>query len=351
MRISCIIKNNFNIFFSKINKFLATALVLPILIGFFYGLLYTKILTPEVKLKTLNLYTCYMNNSNKENIKTMLSYPNYSFIKETEVSKDDIEKLVSKDTTSLGLILDSKNLTIINKGDLTLEKSIIKDGLSRISYLNPNAKSMGINSKTVDVDKLLSPQPKMFLSVFCGMSFFIAISLGSLFLKRREHSMVKRLSACNLSKSDLFLGEYLSCFIITFVLTTSFSLIAYKGISHMDLNIIKLLFSSFIHSVLVSSLYCFIIGILRIDRSLHLIFVPILMIFMFLGGTFFPYDTFISAKNPILLFNPIINTSKVFEMSLLNNNFSSIYNNLIFISILSLALIVIGYLKFSFEEV
>lgn len=353
MKISYILKNNFHLFMNNIKYFLSVALILPLMLGFFYGLLYSKMLTPDVKLKSLNLYTSYSNNSEKEKstIKSLLSYPNYSFVKESEVSKDEIETLLSKDTTALGLILEENNLTIVSNGNLTLEKSIVKDGLNRLSYLNANVKVLDIASQDVDVDKTLAPKPKMFLSIFCGMSLFISISLGSLFLKRRETSIVKRLYGCNLSKKDLFLGEYLSCFIITFVLTILFSFIAYKLICGMDINIVKLLFSSFIHAILVSCLYCFILGVFRTDKTLQIIFMPLLIALMFLGGTFFPADFFMSPKNPILLFNPITNISKIFEMFLLNNNFNSIFSNLIFIGILSLILILIGYFKFSFEEV
>ena len=199
----------------------------------------------------------------------------------------------------------------------------------------------------------LEPAPKMtsrenmLTSSFTGVSLFLAFTLTGIFLKSREKRVVGRLMSISLNKWQLYVGNTLSAFIISFGLTLIYFIISYRLILNLKLNFLALTLIIALHSIFLAAVHGFLISVFKTERSMRNITTPFIMMFMFLGGTIFPVDSFKGANN-IAALTPNYLLKNIYENLVLTR--PAVSPEVITLTVISLALLVGGAILFSLRE-
>lgn len=199
----------------------------------------------------------------------------------------------------------------------------------------------------------LEPEPKMtsrenmLTSSFTGVSLFLAFTLTGIFLKSLEKRVVSRLMSISLNKWQLYVGNTLSAFIISFGLTLVYFIISYRLILNLKLNFLALILVIALHSAFLAAVHGFLISIFQTERSMRNITTPFIMMFMFLGGTIFPVDSFKGANN-LAAFTPNYLLKNIYENLVLAR--PTVSHEVVILTVISLALLIGGGVLFSLRE-
>lgn len=393
MKFTAILIKDCKEFLSNIFSNTFMFLIFPLILGLLYGILFENMINPKITFHDTEVYMVNEDNGTYgKALNSLFENDHMSFVNLENSTSQELDDRLNKNKKSLGIVIPKNfsssieekkeiSIKIINKGPKSLEKDLILNLLNDfIENTNLHIKSLAImkenikdeikleeeiqtfmkvnaelsrtsftSIKDVKSPEKLSSKASMLTSSFTAISLFIALTLASNFLKGRESSVVNRLCSINLSKNTLFFGKFASCFLLSFILITIYTLISYKIILRIPISLSKLFMVIALHSLFLGSLEGLIIGLFRKDRTLKNIIFPIVFLFMFFGGSFFPLESF---KNASVLskFTPNYNLQKIYEGILLNKSFGELFPIALSLIVISAIFIIIGNLKFSLRE-
>lgn len=371
MRTLIQIKKDFRYFKSSLVYFIFCFMIAPIVLGFLYGALYEKMLTPDIEINPIEIFMA----ETEEDIympavKQLLNAKELDFINIENVLPNEIEKMAKKNRKSLGIKEEEKTIQILNYGPSSTEKNIVNNLvlplITTLSHVNVEMMTGEERTKFIQnylllavkdftkmeevvVHKKLTPYQLMLVGVYLGMSFFIAVTFAANFLKERENAVIRRLFSFDITERSIYINTVLAVFIISLLLITSYSFIAYGILLKMKLPLIKMLITNFIHAGFMASLYGVFIGLFRSEHVFKNSITPIIMVIMILGGSFFPIDMFQNLAKFVHLM-PNYNLLKLYEGVLLGTSLEQLAYPASFLIGAMVILIMAGMFKFSMRE-
>lgn len=371
MRTLIQVTKDFRYFKSSLVFFISCFIIVPIILGFLYGALYEKMLTPDLKINSIEIFISeapediYM-----PAVKQLLSAKELEFVKIVNILPHEMEHMVKKNKKSLGIKEEEKIIQLIDYGPSSTEKNIVHNlvqpiliTLSKINvevmtreertkliqdYLLLTVKDFTIVEE-VGVHKKLTSYQLMMVSVYVAMSFFIAVAFATNFLKERENAVIRRLFSFDITEGSIYLNTVLAVFIISLLLVTSYSYIAYGIVLKMKLPFIKILITNLIHAGFMAALYGAFIGLFRSERFFKNFITPFIMLVMILGGSFFPIDMFRNLAKFVHLM-PNYNLFQLYKGVLLGTPVEQLAYPVSFLLGTMVILIMVGMIKFSVKE-
>lgn len=371
MRLKTQINKDFRYFKSSIVYFIFSFMIAPIVLGIIYGALYQKMLSPDIELNPINIYI----EETKDEIympvvKQLLNKNELNFINMESVSDHELENMTKNNRKSLGIKEEDKIIKVIDYGPNSTEKNIVMNIINPVINTISHKDIEGMNEEQltkvveeylllstkdftkieeVGLNKKLTSYQLMMVGVYTAMSFFIAVTFASNFLKEREDSVMRRLFSFDITEKSIYFNTIISVFTISLLLIISYSFIAYGLVLKMKINIIKMLMMNIIQAGFIASLYGFFIGFFRNERNFKNSVTPIIMVIMILGGSFFPIDMF---KNLAKFTNimPNYNLLKVYQGVLLGESMKALTYPILFLLGTTVLLITLGMFKFSVGE-
>lgn len=371
MRTLIQINKDFKYFKSSLVYFIFCFMITPIVLGFLYGALYEKMLTPEIEINPIKIY---ISETEKDIyipiLKQLLNAEELDFIHVENILPNEIDLMTKKNRKSLGIKEEGKIVQILNYGPSSTEKNIVSNLImpltTTLSHLNVKAMTGEQRTKfiqdylllsvkdftkieNVGVHKKLTSYQLMIVSVYMALSFFIATTFAVNFLKEREHAVIQRLFSLDITKRFIYINTVLSVFIMSLLLVTSYSFFAYGILLKMKISFVQMLIINFIHAGFIAALYGVFIGLFRSERVFKNSITPIIMAIMILGGSFFPIDMFQNLAK-FVHFMPNYNLLKLYEGVLLGTSLRQLVYPISFMIGVMVILIMVGMFKFSVRE-
>lgn len=371
MRILTQINKELKYFKSSLHFFLLCFLIAPIVLGFLYGALYEKLLTPDIEINPIKIYLA----DTAEDIylpalKELLKAKELDFIYVENVLPSELEKMTEKNRKSLGIKEEDQTIQIVNHGASSTEKEIVKNLIkplvTTLSHLD--VKTLNKEERTeiieeylflsdkdfttveeVAVQKRLTSYQLMIINVFIGLSFFITVTFASSFLKERESSVICRLFSIDVPKRSIYSNTVLAVFIISLLLVTTHSFLAYGIILKTQFSFIQMFILNIFHAGFLAALYGVFIGLFRTEHFFKNLITPILSMILFFGGSFFPIDTIQNLAKFVHLL-PNYNLLKLYEGLLLGTSLEKLIYPILFILAAIAILFLVGIFKFSLQE-
>lgn len=364
-------KKDFRYFRASIVYFIFSFMIAPIVLGLLYGALYQKMVSPDIELDPINIYIeesiddIYM-----PVVKQLLNNNYLDFINTQNVLDNELENKLKENDKSLGIKEENKVIKIINYGPNSTEKNIVTSLISpvinAISHKNiekMNDKELNkvveeyLQLKTkdftelneIDTNRKFNSYQLMVVGVFTAMSFFIAVTFASNFLKEREDSVLRRLFSFDITEKSIYFNTTVSVFIISLLLIISYSFIAYRLVLKMEFSIIKMIIMNIIQAGFIASLYGLFIGLFRKEKIFKNLITPIIMVIMVLGGSYFPVDMFKNLAK-FTKYMPNYNLLKIYENVLLGQSIKELTYPISFLLGATVLLIITGMAKFLVKE-
>lgn len=276
---------------ASIVYFLVGFLITPILLGLLYGLMFFKMSTVDIELEDLQVYVAV--NNQEEKYAALGTVFEQDFIKIHETHEEEVKERY-KDKNSLGIVMHEQGMDIYNHNGTNTEKMILTKML-RYSNLYGWKSQSGeelVPVEILDQKPVLSSYESFVVSVYMGMSFFIAITFASYFIKERQQSMMGRIFSMNMHKLQFYLVSVGSIFIISLALVSLHSYVAYKLVMGLDFNPLRMLVINTIHAGFIAAFYGISISLFYDEKVYKTYITPIVMVIFILGGSFFPIDMF-----------------------------------------------------------
>jgi ABC-2 type transport system permease protein len=244
---------------------------------------------------------------------------------------------------------------------MTIEKEMIINAVNKFAensninieaskYLDEiNSKGPAVSVITLQQNKKIPEKLVMVTSCFTLISIFIALVLSSSFFSEKRSNILKRMLSMDMNKKEIFLGNFLSSFVITLLIISSYYIIAYYLIFRVKISLISLIIVILINSFFISAVAAFIIGIFKSEKTVKLIFMPFVMVLTFFGGSFFPVDSYKGAA-ALAVFTPNYNLMKLYEGVLQGSYIGELTGDIFKILIPALILTIIGAVVFCLRE-
>ena len=351
-----IIHKDLKIFCSKLPQNLLALLIFPLIMGLLYGALYDSITSNTIKFNNTNVYYQGTNSDLDEALNKLLTSKGFEFV----LLKGPLKGTL--DSNSLALEISAKgDIKITNNGQMTIEKEMIINAVNKFAensninieaskYLGEiNSKGPAVSVITLQQNKKIPEKLVMVTSCFTLISIFIALVLSSSFFSEKRSNILKRMLSMDMNKKEIFLGNFLSSFVITLLLISSYYIIAYYFIFRVKINLLSLIIVILINSFFISALAAFIIGIFKSEKTVKLIFMPFVMVLMFFGGSLFPVDSYKGAAT-LAVFTPNYNLMKLYEGVLQGSPIGELTGDIFKILIPALILTIIGAVVFCLRE-
>lgn len=276
---------------ASIMYFLVGFLIAPIVLGIIYGLMFSKMSTVDIKLEDLNVYLAVNNQEQKYGvIETVLEQ---DFVKLHVTTEEEVKQRY-KEKNSMGILLHEQGLDIYNHNGTNTEKAILTRMLrySNLYGWKATANKELLPVEVLDQKPTFNSYESFVVSVYMGMSLFIAITFASYFIKERQQSMMGRIFSMNMHKLQFYLLCVGSVFIISLGLVTVYSYVAYRLVLGIEFNPIRMLIANVLHAGLLASFYGLSISLFYDEKLYKTYITPIVMVIFILGGSFFPIDMF-----------------------------------------------------------
>lgn len=339
------VRRGLRVFGASIHKHAFVYLLFPLVLGLLYGALYESFNATDVKLTQLDVY--YHNQSTiLVGLEGALAR-DLSYVRLIPANVNDLHSLTAENTNSIALHIDTDNqATIVNKHKHTLER------LFFVRYMEHAVLALLESNQLVHQATIteIAPKPKMssranmLTSSFTGVSLFLVYTLTGAFLLSREKQITKRLMSIALQRWHLYTANVLCTFVISFVFSLGYFVVSYLLILKLDISVFALVPVVSIHSLFLASVYGLLIAVFHKARSFRAIFTPIIMLFMFLGGTIFPIDNFKGA-NILAAFTPNYLLKTIYEQVVLQG--FSISPAVVTLTAISLVLLLGGAVQFA----
>lgn len=209
--------------------------------------------------------------------------------------------------------------------------------------------------KIISARLQLSSMGIMQLSVFSGLSYFLASAFAAHFINQRSVKHHHRLLSMGYQKKHIFLGEGISYFVVSFGICTGFHLI-YMGYLQLYVGFSLLqwlwLGLGILAQSLVGTSYALMaLGCFRSAKTFSLFHFLPAFILAFLGGAMFPVDQI--ASSGIYEFMPTYIMNQFYRVlfTLAEVPYAQLFWNLVPLSLFCVSFIAIGYSQFTLKEV
>ncbi len=387
--------NGLKQFLVEIKLMIFIFIIAPLLFSYLYGAVYQKIMSPNMTLPKFNLVIVdndksdmsspleeIFKNNKLKSILNLSEASNISYVKDKLLSGDfsaaiiipknfssnirtgktsNIEILKAPSAGASTDIVDSivntytKQLNI----NIGIYSALLKSSNSTIisnaifARLSPKLYSI-INKSYVNEVNLskkidLNSKQQFSLNILIMFSLFIAVYEASNIIAEKEFGTLKRIESTSTSKFSFCFGKYISSFIISFILITSFVVISKLliGVYWGNLKYIALII--FMHSILISALTALLGSVFKTGKIMRTVASLAFALMSIISGSFYPtmYNTGLMKTISQLTINYV-----------LNNNYSNVMlgyslsiTNIIITILVSLAIMVASSLYFRFLEV
>lgn len=368
MRVWTWISKDYKDIKANLIKILGTFILVPILLGLMYGVLFNSILDKSVKVNDIKVYID-ASNYNQNNDKIIKILQTMDFIS-VESTNEVLDTLLKEETHNLGVIVNEKDISVINYGQASLEKSIVLGLINDIGsvvvsdefnklpqkeqelklneIINANMTQYTITEEVSSKDKL-NPYGIMLVSVFSAMSVFIAMESASKFIKSRQNTLIDRLISIDIPIKSIFIDSSVSVLVFSFIAVILYSVLSYGVILRMNILKPNLLVVLAIQALFITSVYSFSIGVFRREKVYKNTVITIAMVFMLVGGSFFPVDGF-SNLATLPKYMPNYNIILITRRVLLGSSLSELVRPMAIILIESLIFFIIGIVTFGRDK-
>lgn len=371
MRTLVQINKELKYFKSSLVSFLFFFVIAPIVLGLLYGALYERMLTPDIEINPIKIFiTEAEGDIYLPLVRQLLATQELDFIDLEKVPPNEIKRMTRTNSSSLGIKEEEKTVQILNYGPGSPEKSIVKNLvfplITTLSYLDVQNMTSEQRTELIQqylllsnkdfttieevavVQKLTSYQ-LMVVSVYIAMSFFITVTFVTNFLREKESAVLCRLFSIDITKKSIYINTVLAVFIISLMLVTIHSFIAYHILLKTKFSFLEMFILNIFHAGFLAGLYGACIGLFGSEFFFKTIIISLLSIIMFLGGSFYPIDTNPNLANFVHLM-PNYNLLKLYEGIFLDFSLEELIYPLSFMFGATVVLFLVGMYKFLVRE-
>lgn len=323
--------------------------IAPIALGLMYGNIFEKMTSTDIKLEPLQIYMAA--DKDTEAYEAIILLLQQEHIEIIEVEEDEIQANAKQGKNALGLQIQEKRVEILNYGADSTEKTIVRNMIEMSNgqlVETPTetiTKSEPIVTRILEQEKRLNSYQVFVAAVYTAMSFFIAVTLATNFIKERQQSMMGRIFSMNISKQWFYSLSLISVLIISFVMVFLYSIIAFKFVLGFRLNWMKLLITNILHAGFITGLYGLFISLFYDEKVFKTYITPIIMVIMILGGSFFPVDMF-GEPFKAALFMPNYHLLQLYKGIFLNQPLLELNSSIFILFGMIILCFTIGYIRF-----
>lgn len=349
--------------------FLFSFIVAPIVLGMLYGLMYKKMLDKSIELQEMTVYTAISETDQyKPIMDELLNNSSLSFIQVQQAKRSTLEETLKEDSSALGIYQERNQIIIMNNGKDSIEKNIVTglvtDVLPMIAsqsdfteaemktfidqYLTLSSKDY-TQTQDVNLAKKLNSTELMLIGVFSAMSLFIAITFAGNFLRQRENALIERLVSINIRSKGIYIGSVVSTFVFSFITVLIYTVLAYGIILKMNILSINMLIACLLQAGFITAFYGLSIGLFRRETVYKNSIIPITMVIMVLGGSFFPAEMFIDYLW-IMKLMPNYNILVIVKEILLGASLIDIAKPMLILTSEIILFVAIGAIRFQVRE-
>ncbi|MGH4122384.1 MAG: ABC transporter permease [Clostridium sp.] len=338
------------VFLGNIKFYILIYLIMPLLLGSLYGMLYEKQLNPDRHIPTVNVALIDMDKSTyTATLKDIYKSDNMKqYIDLSETSDiDEVKANLQKGKIKTAIVIpkgfsqkvqkgEAINVKVLKAPSSGVESQIVFDIVNSYAQeLNNNInifsvvegsvkekssiemlkkavinKTISLNSEnfinTVNItkDKKLSGKQIFTISMLAFISLYISVIGAQNMVREKEEGTFARLKSTSLSMKSLYLAKICFVFFITLV-----DIILYIGVSkiigiNLGESYIKLILIGILHAFTITGISAFIMNLYKNQQNLNASFTAVIMIFALLGGSFYPLQNAAEIMRKIAKFTP-----------------------------------------------
>lgn len=369
------IKKGLKVFIKDIRMMAISFLILPMALAFIYGNMQKNTFEGEnYTLDAIRVDFQYNQGNDKGRILSQVlsqneikkfiiddnNAPEYTVIiddnfKDAEIKgKDqgDVQFVILKNFVS-ALINNFNNSEVMEKSINNLniseaQKSTLMNSV--IASLNESSREPSIKEKIVEGYKTLGSTEYYTISIFSFTSLIMIVTLAGYFYREIREGIVKRSLSTPNNKRDYFLGNLVSVFIISLIISTTYIAInRIRGVAFLG-NPIYLAVVVLAQSLLCASVVGFVTAFIKKEMTANILMNVIFIATSMFGGVFFNgelIDNKIMRK--VMDFAPnslVLNTYKNLSIT---GSFNAISGEVVAMLILSIVLLSAALVKIEFK--
>ncbi|MBW9144047.1 ABC transporter permease [Clostridium sp. CM028] len=336
MKIFRIFIKDIKVFLGNIKFYVLIYLIMPLLLGVLYGMMYEKQLNPDRHIPIVNVALIDMDKSSyTAPLKDILT--NDDMKKFVELSQtpdiDEVKANLQKGKLKTAIVIpkgfsekvekgETVNIKVLKASSSGVESQIIFDIVnSYVQVLNNNVNIFSaidgsvndktsidmlkeavitqtitlnsekfINTVNITKDKKLSGKQIFTISMLAFISLYLSVIGGQNMVREKEDGTFARLRSTTLSMKNLYVAKICFVFFITLVdITLYMGICKVIGISVGD-SYVKLILISILHAFAITGISAFIMNLYKSQKNLNASFTAVIMVFAMLGGSFYPLE-------------------------------------------------------------
>ena len=395
MKVTQIFIKDIKVFLSSIKFFILLLLVLPITIGFLYGLMYERSFNPDRQLQKAKVALVDLDggqySSSLKSVFTNDAMKDFIDLQEVE-DIDTVKKNLEKGDYSTAIViplnfskdlLDRKNtvIKILKAPSAGFESSTVYDAVySYVNILNSNSSLIGtledslkdkssigiameklipdsisletspyVNTTNLEDVKKLNSKQYFFTSMLIFMSLFICLITAQGFIKEREDGTLKRLEAASLDISTLFTAKILCVFVLALVeITMIIGISSLFGVKWAG-NYMNLILVILLQSFTITGITAFFMGVFRQGKILGVVFSLVTTLMACFGATFYPLMYTGSTGKTLAAFTINYWMQLAYSGAILGKGINEFITPIVILLVTGTAGLIIGRLKFGYK--
>jgi len=367
---AAIIKKDFETVKRQLVLIFFLLILFPLVLGYMYGIMYQNVLEQKIDLKTLEVLLFEDGSTTfAESFNFFLKSDMLSFISIKEFkSKAQLQNTLKSKPEAVGIIISGNKAEFLDEGKDSIGKSILLRNLSEfVSKTDEEMVILGKLSERYPLyrtysdeisgisfvselhltgKRVLTTMEIFLLSVFIGFSFIASTDM----LKEKENGLVLRALSTGISKMQLFSGNFISTFLLSFFMVIVYFLIALFLILRSSVSFQSFFPIIFIHAFFIASYQSLITGLFKTEKGGRALGIPLFIIFIYLGGSFYP----VSESSPLWTvanFTPNFHLFKLYESVLLDTGLQGQAWRFAVLGISAAVLFLAGWASFMKKEV
>jgi len=395
MKVTQIFIKDIKVFLSSIKFFILLLLVLPITIGFLYGLMYERSFNPDRQLQKAKVALVDLDggqySSSLKSVFTNDAMKDFIDLQEVE-DIDTVKKNLEKGDYSTAIViplnfskdlLDRKNtvIKILKAPSAGFESSTVYDAVySYVNILNSNSSLIGtledslkdkssigiameklipdsisletspyVNTTNLEDVKKLNSKQYFFTSMLIFMSLFICLITAQGFIKEREDGTLKRLEAASLDISTLFTAKILCVFVLALVeITMIIGISSLFGVKWAG-NYMNLILVILLQSFTITGITAFFMGVFRQGKILGVVFSLVTTLMACFGATFYPLMYSGGIARTLAEFTINYWMQLAYSGAILGKGINEFITPIVILLVTGTAGLIIGRLKFGYK--
>jgi len=395
MKVMQIFIKDIKVFLSSIKFFILLLLVLPITIGFLYGLMYERSFNPDRQLQKAKVALVDLDggqySSSLKSVFTNDAMKDFIDLQEVE-DIDTVKKNLEKGDYSTAIViplnfskdlLDRKNtvIKILKAPSAGFESSTVYDAVySYVNILNSNSSLIGtledslkdkssigiameklmpdsisletspyVNTTNLEDVKKLNSKQYFFTSMLIFMSLFICLITAQGFIKEREDGTLKRLEAASLDISTLFTAKILCVFVLALVeITMIIGISSLFGVKWAG-NYMNLILVILLQSFTITGITAFFMGVFRQGKILGVVFSLVTTLMACFGATFYPLMYSGGIARTLAEFTINYWMQLAYSGAILGKGINEFITPIVILLVTGTAGLIIGRLKFGYK--